>query len=621
MNRNSVDPVVVEIIRGALKSCGDEMESVIVRTSMSPFIREKGDHFSGLTDRQARLLYTTNDRAGPGMIEAIWEKYPASVMKPGDVYWANDPYLLKGAISHSPDMCFIAPAFWGEKLIGYSLCFGHFWDVGGSRPGSLSPNNTDIFQEGLAVPQIRIVEEGRLNDDLYRLILRNSRFPDMMEGDTRAMMAATRIGQQRLAELYERYGEELTEASFEELLARSEAVVRRNIATYSKSGRYRFADYVDDDCVTETPYRIELAVDIRGDEVTLVDGSGSDDQARGPINYLLHPDICRMMFSRFLLRDDRSVAQNQGAYRTIKEVKLRPGSLLQPTRPAPLGLRAHTLHRFLNAVLGVFAQATGGGTPAGSPDYVIVIMHTLDPQTGKYVLCTDGLGVGQGARPFADGLDVIYSRRQKNYPMEFLEGTYAMRIERFDIAPDSGGPGQFRGGLGIIRDYRMLAEDVTLATRMANRKTPPWGVKGGLAGRTGSIVVNPGQPDERRIPGFSDGIKLKRGDLVRVISTGGGGYGDALERALEQVADDVADGFISIDGALADYGVVIHPDTLEVDTQASARERERLRGARKGPLPFYDRGPQFEELERRYHEKQAAQIAATTTTAAAKAAA
>ena len=197
----AVDPVVVEIIKGALKSCGDEMESVIVRTSMSPFIREKGDHFSGLTDRRARLLYTTNDRAGPGMIEVIWEKYPPETMKPGDVYWANDPYLLKGAISHSPDMCFIAPAFWRQKIIGYAICFGHFWDVGGNRPGSISPSNTDIYQEGLAVPQVRIVEEGRLNDDLYRLILRNSRFPDMMEGDTRAMMAATRIGQARLTEI------------------------------------------------------------------------------------------------------------------------------------------------------------------------------------------------------------------------------------------------------------------------------------------------------------------------------------------------------------------------------------------------------------------------------------
>jgi len=618
----AVDPVVVEIVKGALKACGGEMESVIVRTSMSPFIREKGDHFSGLADRHGRLLYTTNDRAGPGMIEAIWKQFPADTMKPGDVYWANDPYLLEGAISHSPDMCFVAPAFLGGELIGYALCFGHFWDIGGSRPGSISPHSTDSFQEGIAVPQVRIIQQGKLNDDLYRTILRNSRFPEMLEGDTRAMMAATKIGQARLAELFERYGSALLEAAFEESLVRSERVVRKTLADFSRPGRYVFADYVDDDCVTDTPYRVEIAVEIGDGEVALVDCTGSDDQARGPINYLLHPHICRMMFSRFLLRDDTTAFQNEGAYRPIGEVRLRPGSILQPLRPAPLGLRAHTLHRFLNGVLGVFAEATDGRTPAGSPDYVIVIMHTLDPKTGKFVLCTDGLGVGQGARPFADGLDVIYSRRQKNYPIEFLEGSYAMRIERFGIAPDSGGPGRYRGGLGIIRDYRILAESVTLATRMANRKTPPWGVQGGRVGRTGGIWVNPGQPDERYIPGFADGIKVGRGDLVRVISSGGGGYGDPLEREPEQVHDDVQDGFVSVEAALTDYGVALDAETFALDREATNSTRVARRAQRSGALPRFDRGAQFEELERRHRQRTSSaereQASCATAAAAVK---
>ncbi len=603
LRSEAVDPIVVEIVKGALKACGDEMESVIVRTSMSPFIREKADHFSGLADRQGRLLYTTNDRAGPGMIQAMWKAFPAHTMKPGDVYWANDPYLLDGAISHSPDMCFVAPAFLENELVGYALCFGHFWDIGGSRPGSISPHATDSFQEGIAVPQVRIVDQGNLNGDLYRTILRNSRFPEMLEGDTRAMMAATKIGQSRLTELFERHGSELVEAAFEESLARSERVVRKRLADHSRPGRYVFADYVDDDCVTDTPYRVEIAVEIDHGEVTLVDCTGSDDQARGPINYLLHPHICRMMFSRFLVGNDRTAFQNEGAYRPIGEVRLRPGSILQPLRPAPLGMRAHTLHRFMNGVLGVFAEAADGKSPAGSPDYVIVIMHTLDPKTGKFVLCTDGLGVGQGARPFADGLDVIYSRRQKNYPIEFLEGTYPMRIERYGIAPDSSGPGRYRGGLGIIRDYRILAENVTLATRMANRKTPPWGVQGGRAGRIGSIWVNPGRPDARDVSGFSEGVELSRGDLVRVISTGGGGYGDPLEREPERVQDDVADGFVSIEAAVSDYGVVLDPETLSIDRRATLSTRAARRAQRSGPLPSFDRGPQFEELERSHRQK------------------
>jgi len=593
----AIDPIVVEIVRGALKACGDEMEALVVRTSMSPFIREKGDHFSGLADRQARILYTTHDRAGPGMLESMFERYPPHRMRAGDVYWISDPYLLKGAISHSPDMCFIAPAFLGAQVVGYSLVFGHFWDIGGSRPGSLSPHATDIFQEGITVPQVRIVDRGELNDDLYQTILRNSRFPDMLEGDTRAMMAASRLGQTRLLELFARYGPEVVEEAFEELHNRAERVVRKSIADTVRPGRYTFVDYVDDDCVTDTPYRVSVAVEFASDAVKLVDCTASDDQARGPINLLLHPDICRMMFSRFLLSQHGAVYQNEGAYRPVEEVRLRPGSILQPIRPAPLGLRAHTTWRVVNAVLGIFAQATGGKTPAGSPDYVIVTMHAHNRHTGGYTLCADGLGVGQGGRDFADGLDVIYLGRQKNYPIEFLEGVYPFRIERYAVHVDSGGPGRYRGGLGIVRDYRVLADTITLATRMANRRTPPWGVNGGYAGRTGRILINPGQSGEQCILGFAEGIQCSRGDLVRVITSGGGGYGDPLAREPERVAEDVLDGFVSSDAALADYGVVLDPVEYCVDAPATAKARARMHTQRGPDLPFFDRGPEFEALE------------------------
>ncbi|MCC6532604.1 MAG: hydantoinase B/oxoprolinase family protein [Burkholderiales bacterium] len=589
-----VDPIVVEIVKGALKACGDEMEALMVRTSMSPFIREKGDHFSGLADSKARILYTTHDRSGPGMLETIFERYPPQSMHAGDVYWASDPYILHGAISHSPDMCFIAPAFLGEDIVGYSLCFGHFWDVGGVRPGSISPQATDIFQEGVVVPQVRIVDRGRLNDELYRTILRNSRFPDMLEGDTRAMMAASRLGQSRLLELFERYGKAQVEAAFDALQARSERAVRSCIATHVRPGRYRFADYVDNDCVTDQPYRVEVEVEFGAEGVELVDCTGSDDQARGPINYLMHPDCCRMIFSRFLVNLDGTVNQNSGAFRPIGEVRLRSGSILQPIRPAPLGLRAHTLWRFANAALGVFAQAAPGNTPAGSPDYVIVIFHALDAKPGEHFFCTDGLGAGQGARPHADGLDVIYVGTQKNYPIEFLEGAYPMRIERYAIQPDSGGPGRFRGGVGIVRDYRILAEKVMVATRMGNQKTPAWGVAGGCAARPGRIVVNPGQPGERSVPGFAEGVLLARGEVLRVITSGGGGYGNPFEREPSRVLGDVLDGFVTIEAARADYGVVLDGSGRALDEAATTR----LRAAMPAASAPFDRGAAFDRLER-----------------------
>jgi N-methylhydantoinase B len=594
----AVDPIVVEIVRGALKACGDEMESVLVRTSMSPFIREKGDHFSGLADAKARIIYTTHDRAGPGMLETIFEKYPPESMKPGDVYWVSDPYILKGAISHTPDMCFISPAFFGKEIVGYSLCFGHFWDIGGIKPGSLSPHATSVFQEGIVVPQVRIVNQGELNEDLYRTILRNSRFPDMLEGDTRAMMAASKLGQTRLLELFERYGRETMEVVLDELHHRNERYVRKTISDTIKPGRYAFADYVDDDCVTDTPYRVALEAEFGDGEIRWVDGTKSDNQAQGPINYLMHDDLCRMIFSRFVLSlEGGGIYQNQGAYRPVGEIRLRPGSILQPIRPAPVGLRAHTLWRIVNVVLGIYAQATGGKTPAGSPDYVIISLHATDPKTGETFLCTDGIGVGQGARAYADGLDVIYLGKQKNYPIEFLEGAYAVRVERFGIQPDSGGPGRYRGGLGVTRDYRVLADRVILATRMANRKSPAWGVAGGKVGRTGVTIINPGQPDERRIEGFSEGIVLKHGDLIRVITAGGGGYGDPLDREVELVVDDVIDGFVSLASASKDYGVVIDEASQTVDEAATEKLRAQMRKGAGKPA-FFDRGAVYEALER-----------------------
>jgi N-methylhydantoinase B len=590
----AVDPIVVEIVKGALKSCGDEMQALMVRTAMSPFIREKGDHFQGLADRKARLIYTTHDRTGPGMIETVYERYPPDQMHPGDVYWVSDPYILKGAISHSNDMCFIAPAFFSDEIVGYSLCFGHFWDVGGARPGSISPQATDIFQEGITVPPVRIVDQGRINDELYRTILRNSRYPDMLEGDTRAMMATSRLGQMRLIELFERYGAAQVDAAFEALHDRSERAVRASIAKHCRPGRYRFADYIDNDCVTDRAYRVDVELDVAPEGIAVVDCTGSDDQARGPINYLMHPDCCRMICSRFLISLDGTVHQNAGAYRTIGEVRLRSGSVLQPVRPAPLGLRAHAVWRFANAVLGVFAQATGGNTPAGSPDYVIVIFHALDAKPGEHFFCTDGIGAGQGARPYADGLDVIYVGTQKNYPIEFLEGAYPIRIERYDIAPDSGGPGRFRGGVGTVRDYRVLAEKVMVATRMANQKAPAWGVSGGRVGRPGYIICNPGQADERTVPGFAEGVVLERGDLLRFVTSGGGGYGDPFEREPERVLDDVMDGFVTVEAAREDYGVVIDESGHRIDVATT----HRLRAVRRRSGELFDRGQTFEQLER-----------------------
>ena len=259
-------------------------------------------------------------------------------------------------------------------------------------------------------------------------------------------------------------------------------------------------------------------------------------------------------------------------------------------------MRANTRFRVMSCIFGTLAQANGGRVPAGSPVYVLYYFRSWDAARQRPILCIEGLGVGLGARPFADGVDVIYYIAQENYPVEYVERDFPLRVERYAVRPDSGGPGVQRGGAGVVRDVRVLADRAELATRMENTVVAPYGVAGGGAGRTGRITLNPGTPEERVLPALGDAIILKRGDLLRLETCGGGGWGDPLAREPERVRQDVARGFVTPRGALEDYGVVIDEVTLEVDKTATQERRAR----RARDLPLIDRGPGFAQAEERW---------------------
>jgi N-methylhydantoinase B len=587
-----IDPISVEIIKGALRAAAQEMSLLIERTAMSAFIREKKDFFVGIYNAQGQLVYTDHDKFGTGMVECVLEQYPVETMAPGDVYWFSDCYLSRGAISHSPDMCFIAPTFYDDILVGFVAAFGHFWDIGGIKPGTLSPLATEIFHEGIAIPPIKISHRGTFNDEAYRLILRNSRFPDLLQGDTRAMIASCTLGQRRLQELVRRFGVEQLQAGFQAMFEQAEHAVRAALSVIP-DGCYAFADYVDSDCVSDTPFRLQVALTVQGDTIK-ADFRQTDDQAAGPINFLMHPDNARSLIARALIWRDPAGLLNDGVCAPVTEVLLRPGSLMQPRYPAALGLRAHTLYRVVNAILGDFAQATHGDTPAGSGDYVLYMIRCLDVQKGVFTLLIDGIGVGQGARPFADGLDVIYSSRgQKNFPMEFIEHEFPVRILTYAIHPDSGGAGKYRGGAGVVRDVQVLTPRVILGTRMNNVKSQSWGVNGGKAGKGGCFIINPGTPHARQVAPFGDNIELQAGDILRVMTSGGGGWGNPAERDPLQVLQDVKDGFVSLQKARDDYGVVIEADTWKLDW----RQTQACRRAMPAHPPLFDRGASYEHLE------------------------
>jgi N-methylhydantoinase B len=595
----AINPIVLEIIRGSLRSTIQEMELLMERCAMSPFIKEKKDYFVGIYDTHSRIVYCHISSSGPGMVAPILEAYSLEDMRPGDVYWFNDPYISKGAVQHHQDMVFAMPVFYAENVMAFAVTYGHYQDIGGMKAGSISPHASEIFHEGTLVPPIRIYREGQLNDEAYRIFIRNSRLPDMVEGDTKAMMASCRLAENRLLELLERYGLHTVLEAFETIITQTAARTRPLFHELIPHGTYTFHDYLDSDGVEGRPYRVELTLSREEDWVCL-DATQSDDQARGPINYITNRGLLQIAYGRYLLALDPSLDVNEGLLQNLDEWITREGSILQPRFPAPLGMRAHTRFRVVACIFGALAQANGGQVPANSPVYVLYYFRAHHPTTRQPILCIEGLGVGLGARPYADGVDAIYYIAQENYPVEYVERDFPLRIEQYAMRPDSGGPGLYRGGCGIIRDVRVLCNTAELATRMENTKFPPYGVAGGRAGRPGKILLNPGTPEEREIPQVGDGVQLKRGDLLRLMTCGGGGWGSPFSRDPVLVQQDVARGFVSIRGAIEDYGVALDPQSFEAD-KATTEERRKQHS---GSLELFDRGPSFAQGEAEWEAKR-----------------
>ena len=567
------DAVTLEVIRGALRASQSEMEALIERTAMSAFIREKKDFFVALFDAVGDMIVGAYRPSFGDPVRPIFDFYPAAEMKPGDLYWYNDCYASKGSVSHSPDQVFVAPVFVGDEILGFAQSWAHFADIGGMRPGSISPDCTDIFQEGIIVPPVRLATEGVVNEELLRVFYRNSRFPDMLKGDTRACFAAVRLGERRIGELADRFGADVVADAFRQLGDRSERAATERLRKTFAPGSYKFADAVDHDGQGNGPYRLAMELTVDGNGVVL-DFSDSDDQAPGPINYLVNPAVPRAMLSMYLLAGDPTLLLNAGAGRAVDEVVLRDGSVLQPRWPAPLGQRGLTMMRLLSSTMGL-VNAAGGESTAANCAYVIYFARGLDTD-GKPFLMSDGVGVGYGARPYADGINAVYYVAQENYPAEMMEQTYPARLRAYGINRDSGGPGRWRGGCGVVREVELLAEEATFAIRIDGVAKPAWGVKGGKCGGAGRAVVNPGTPEERELDPFSDGNVLKRGDILRLETGGGGGWGHPFDREPERVLQDVLSQFVSPEAALAEYGVVLGTDGESVDLAATeARRKDR----------------------------------------------
>jgi N-methylhydantoinase B len=559
----SCDPVTLEIVRGAIRAAQAEMEALLERTAISAFIREKKDFYTGLFDADGVMAVGSNVPIFGDMTSPVFRDLPPDTMRDRDLYWYNDCYGSHGAISHSNDQVLLAPVFHNGRRCAFVMCWAHFADIGGLRAGSISPDTTDIFQEGIIIPPTKLIDAGRTNEAALNIFHRNSRFPAQSLGDMRALMASNALGVRRVQEILERFGAEVVADALDKLLARTRRLVRAKLAETFDYGTHRFTDAIDSDGHGNGPFRIRFALTRErgadGGDRFIFDATQTDDQAPGPVNFLMNPGVPGMALGLYYLGGDPAQVCNAGGPQAIDEVRLRQGSLLWPRFPAPLGMRGLTMMRVLAALNGLINVA-GGGAPAAHSAYVIILMRgTFRNAEGEIepFLLSDGIGVGYGARPYADGIDAVYFVAQENYPVEFLEVGYPVRLRAYGLVTDSGGAGRYRGGCGIVREYEILAEEAVLAVRIDSVKIPPWGIAGGMSGGTGRAVINAGTAQERVIEPLSDGTRVKRGDILRIETGGGGGYGHPFDRPAEAVMEDVRGGFVSTEAARRHYGVVL----------------------------------------------------------------
>jgi N-methylhydantoinase B len=597
------DPVLVEIVQGSLASIEMEVETAIARTARSPMIRDAHDFRAGIHDRRLRKL---TGRSYSALVHPVARDFPIDEMRPGDVFFHNDVYLSEGGIGHLPDLCVTVPVFHnsgsGSTVVAFVQAFGHHDDIGGAVPGSMPSHATSVFEEGLMVPPIKLWDEGRPNRAALTIMTRNSRMPESLAADLDAECAACLMGARRLAELFDRYGARTVEACFDAILERTEHTFRQEILAKIPLGTWTWEDYAERDGIDPPRLHTQRITLTKTDEKLILDLGGTGPQARGPINHCA--DYADGNFlKKWLAPILRNLADspermaeldvNEGVVPLIEMRFPPPGTLLTPVFPAPTNARTFVILRLLGVLAGVLAKAVHGRMPADQETIRYTGVYGTD-RDGQPYLMREVLGGGSGGRYYADGEDTIHVvPDSRNLPTEFTESRFPFVVERLGLAVDSGGPGKFRGGLGYDKHIRMLADAHFMS--IADRSILAcWGVDGGGAGRPFSVVIDPGGPNERQVDALADAELVRAGEVIRIRTTGGGGWGDPVERDPALVLRDVRWGKVSRGAARDDYGVVIEDDT--VDQAATARERAAMWRARPEHPPFFDRGPGYVRL-------------------------
>jgi N-methylhydantoinase B len=587
-----VDPITLGVVWGALQSIAVEIGTTVHRTAYSEQAREGQDFSVAVFDREGRMV--AQGPYSPGHMGAMsfavknaLAAHPASSLRPGDAILLNDPLLGSG---HLPDFFITQPAFFEGELVGFAVNILHHTDVGGQRPGSQGVEGIfDYFQEGLRIPPTKVWKEYAEQEGVVGIIAANTRTPEKVLGDLRAQRSALRVGEQRLSELVGRYGPATVFAVMEEIIARTEANMRAAIRAVP-DGVYTFEDFLDDFGPGTDPLRVFVTVTVDGDALT-VDYAGSSPQTPSGMNSYINYTRSYSYAAVKCLTDPYG-PMNEGALRPVT-VAAPAGSFLNPRPPAGGGPRAIICYRTFEAVIGALAPALPDRVAAAASHFANPTFGGWDRRRGRRFVAYELVLSGTGARATKDGCEAMSCAfNAANIPVEAQEANQPVVIERFELIRDSAGAGTFRGGCGIRRDMRFLADEGKLTNLSERQRFAPYGLFGGEAGALARTVINPG-PGEQVVHGKAS-REFAYGDVVSFQQSGAGGYGDPLARDPARVLDDVRDDYVSREAARTTYGVVLagEGDALMIDAAATARLRAERRAARPraerrapGPAP------------------------------------
>lgn len=570
------DPIAVELMRNVVDSLCDEMAVTVLRTARSQLAKDALDFSTGIANPRGELLACGLGRFGHVgaihlLMRSVMKLYPREEMKPGDIFVCNDPY--EGAL-HLPDVFLIQPAFWNGTCVAFAITALHHTDVGGRVPGGNAADSTEIYQEGLRLPPLKLYSKGVPDSSLFRLIEKNVRTPDEVIGDLKSQASACAIGVKGIVKLVSDHGLENYHALTESLLDYSEELTRAEIRTWP-DGTYDFTDFADGDGFDSGPIRLHLTMTKKGDDITL-DWTGSSPQVKGSINATYADTI----YTTAVALRCAFVNEPQLNYGFLRPFRIiaPPGSVLNPLPPAAFAARGVVRMRIEDVVWGAMSRMVPDKIPACSIGLDTGLNFYGHYPNGRHFVHTEFLAVSWGGRPYADGIDGTSRPAMSfsNAPVEILEAEQPLMVEEYAFLPNSGGAGKFRGGLAMTRSYRLVGVDeCLLQIRSDRQRFLPYGLAGGRPGTPSRNLLNPGKDDQ--ILPSKGRVVLKRGDLFQHNTAGAAGWGDPLDRDPERVLTDVQNQKLTVDHVEREYGVIIDANAMKVDIERTEELRKALR--------------------------------------------